>query len=91
MSAVKLTLRLDESAIERGKQYAKANGTSLSKLVEQYLERIAPPPPIDESKLYIAPHLKALMLNVPEDFIQGDDYRTEYYEYYGSKHLREEE
>ena len=33
----KLTLSLDSAAIERGKRYAAANGTSLSGLVESYL------------------------------------------------------
>lgn len=33
----KLTLSLDKTAIERGKRFAAANGTSLSGLVETYL------------------------------------------------------
>lgn len=32
----KLTLRLSEDVIERAKKYAKARGTSVSQLVEQY-------------------------------------------------------
>lgn len=34
----KLTLRLDKKIIERAKKHAKANNTSLSKLVEKYFE-----------------------------------------------------
>jgi len=32
----KLTLRLDSEAINRGKQFAKQQGTSLSQLVQEY-------------------------------------------------------
>lgn len=38
MPAVNLTLRLDQKVIELGKRFAKEQGTSLSKLVEQFLE-----------------------------------------------------
>lgn len=34
----KLTLRLEKKVIERAKKHAKANNTSLSKLVEKYFE-----------------------------------------------------
>ncbi|HBT94914.1 MAG TPA: toxin-antitoxin system protein [Coriobacteriia bacterium] len=33
----KLTLRLDDKAISKGKRYAARNGTSLSQLVQNYL------------------------------------------------------
>lgn len=37
----KLTLKLSKKAIEKGKRYAKKRNTSLSRMVENYLERIA--------------------------------------------------
>lgn len=41
MSAAKLTLKLEKSAILRAKTYAKANRTSLSRLVESYFNEIS--------------------------------------------------
>ncbi len=37
MDAAKLTLRLDAQIIEAGKAFAKRKGTSLSKMVEEFL------------------------------------------------------
>ena len=36
----KLTLNLDDSIIEKAKQYAKLNNISLSKLIEAYLKSL---------------------------------------------------
>ena len=36
----KLTLSLDENVINRAKQYAKKNNTSLSKMIENYLGQL---------------------------------------------------
>jgi len=36
----KLTLTLDQSVIEKAKQYAKGQGRSLSKIIENYLKAI---------------------------------------------------
>ncbi len=41
MSAAKLTLKLEKSAIRKAKTYAKANRTSLSRMVESYFNGIA--------------------------------------------------
>ena len=41
MSAEKLTLKLEKKAISKAKTYAKANRTSLSKLVESYFNEIS--------------------------------------------------
>ncbi len=41
MSAAKLTLKLEESAINKAKTYAKVNRTSLSRLVESYFNEIS--------------------------------------------------
>lgn len=37
----KLTLKLDQEAIERAKQYAERRGLSLSRVVESYFLRLA--------------------------------------------------
>ena len=36
----KLTLKLENTVIERAKEYAKSNKTSLSKLIERYLDSL---------------------------------------------------
>lgn len=41
----KLTLSVDERVVERAKQYAHARGTSVSRLVETYLDMVANPAP----------------------------------------------
>lgn len=40
----KLTLTVDESVIARAKEHAAARGTSISALVEEYLDHIVNPP-----------------------------------------------
>ena len=39
----KLTLSVDERVVRRAKRYAAAQGTSVSKLVERYLDLLARP------------------------------------------------
>lgn len=39
----KLTLSIDEGVIQRAKRYAEKRGTSVSRLVQQYLDLIARP------------------------------------------------
>lgn len=39
----KLTLSVDEKIVRRAKRYAAAQGTSVSKLVERYLDLLARP------------------------------------------------
>ena len=41
MPATKLTLRLDERAVEQAKRYAARRGTSVSRLVERYFASLA--------------------------------------------------
>jgi hypothetical protein len=44
----KLTLSVDEKVIERAKRFAEKRGTSVSRLVEQYLDLLARPPKLKE-------------------------------------------
>lgn len=39
----KLTLSVDEAVVERAKEFARRRGTSVSALVERYLEALAQP------------------------------------------------
>ena len=67
----KLTLKLNAAVISRAKDYAKRRKTSLSKLVESYLDAITG----EEEEVLITPLVKRLsgVLELPEDF----DYRKE--------------
>lgn len=40
----KLTLSVDEKVVRRAKRYAAGRGTSLSRLVERYLDLLSSPP-----------------------------------------------
>lgn len=44
----KLTLSVDEDVVRRAKRYAAGKGTSVSDLVERYLDALATPLPDDE-------------------------------------------
>ncbi|MDP3441684.1 MAG: DUF6364 family protein [Ignavibacteria bacterium] len=74
----KLTLRLNNSVIERAKLYARSNRISLSKMIESYLDSLTKEKK-DEDKTAITPLVESLsgVINLPSDF----DYKKEYSEY----------
>lgn len=81
MKAAKLTLRLDKQVIERGKEYAAAKGTSLSKMFEHFINEITPPA-IDQKLRTPDPSLKELFAPRPAgSFEMKSNYelRDEYY------------
>lgn len=93
MAATKLTLRMDEEVIERGKAFAKRQGTSLSKLLEQYLKNVIKP--IEEPVLVteVDAALGALFpprVRVDENYELKRDY-TDYYDAKFEKYLKGEE
>jgi ethanolamine utilization protein EutA (predicted chaperonin) len=63
----KLTLKLEETIIEKAKNYAKYHRTSLSKLIENYLQNITSEK-VKEEK--ITPLVKSLsgIINLPVEF-----------------------
>ena len=63
----KLTLKLEQTIIEKAKVYAKNHGTSLSKLIENYLLNITNEKDKEEK---ITPLVKSLsgILTLPEGF-----------------------
>jgi len=92
MPAVKLTLRLDQDIIELGKSYARQKGTSLSKLVEQFLREETSD--VKQPFLVVEPDpdLAALMLKGNKyDERDVTNYSKEFSEHYADKHLKEEE
>ncbi|WP_020568501.1 DUF6364 family protein [Neolewinella persica] len=92
MAATKLTLRLDDNVIERGKAFAKEQGTSLSKLIEQFLSEVAPP--IKQEHIAIEPDPDILALMIPRktggSFAGNADELGEYYDAVSTNHLSSE-
>jgi hypothetical protein len=77
----KLTLKLEQAIIEKAKDYAKSRQTSLSKLIENYLQRITSEPKEPEK---ITPLVKSLsgIIKLPKDF----DDKKAYSDYLTSKY-----
>ena len=69
----KLTLKLDEDIIEKAKGYAKAKRTSLSVLIENYLQKITSD---KKNSKKITPLVKSLsgIIDLPKDYNHKKDY-----------------
>jgi hypothetical protein len=76
----KLTLNLDKRVIEQAKSYAKNNQTSLSKLIENYLNSLTK---TTEKKSDISPLVESLTGVIPsgnyDDKKDYEDYLAEKY------------
>ncbi len=79
----KLTLRLNDSVIERAKVYAKGQKISLSKIIESYLDNLTRTKDDDE-KILITPLVESLsgVISLPSNF----DYKKEYGDYLSKKY-----
>ncbi len=77
----KLTIKLNEDVISRAKSYAKKRQTSLSKMIENYLDVVSKP---DSEESEITPLVKSLsgVLNLPENY----DYKKDYAEFLTQKY-----
>lgn len=70
----KLTLSVENAVVKRAKRYAARRGTSVSRLVEQYLDLVSRPPASQEAVLTpLLKQLRAEMKGVSVDV--GDYYR----------------
>jgi hypothetical protein len=69
----KLTLSLEQTIIKRAKSYAQSNNTSLSKLIEAYLQSLTD---LKKEKAGITPLVESLsgVINLPEDFVEKRAY-----------------
>jgi len=76
----KLTLSIDTKVIASAKKYSKKRGSSLSKIIEEYLLRITRPD--RNSKNSRVPELRGLLGTLPENF----DYDQERLMYLKEKH-----
>lgn len=72
----KLTLSLDAAVIESAKAYAKSQGTSLSRMIENYLASIIPKSPVPMDEIEISPMVAKLVgvVELPENGNLEDDY-----------------
>lgn len=79
----KLTLKLDKEVIARAKQFAKAYNTSISKLVERYLDQITRNNQVEEPEA-LTPLVKRLygVASMPEE----KESENAYFEYLLKKH-----
>lgn len=69
----KLTLKLEQNIIEKAKDYAKSHRTSLSKIIENYLQKITNE---NEESEQITPLVKSLsgIIDLPNDFDHKQGY-----------------
>ncbi|MDN4165325.1 DUF6364 family protein [Cytophagales bacterium LB-30] len=69
----KLTLKLDHEVIEKAKEYAKSKKTSLSSLIENYLQKITED---NKGKRKVTPLVKSLsgIVDLPKDYDHKEDY-----------------
>ena len=72
----KLTLKLNEGIIEKAKEYAKAKKTSLSDLIENYLQKLTTD---KKNNKAITPLVKSLsgVISLSKDYNDKKDY-TDY-------------
>jgi hypothetical protein len=77
----KLTLKLNQIVIEKAKEYAKAKKTSVSKLIENYLQNITENS--SKKKPDISPTVESLsgIIKLPKNY----DSKKEYADYLAKK------
>ena len=76
----KLTLKLNESVIERAKQYAKENNVSLSRMIENYLQAVTVR---KKNKIIVSPLVESLT-GVIE--LENKNYRKDYTDFLSQKY-----
>ena len=77
----KLTIKLNSAVIDRAKNYAKKRNTSLSQMIESYLDSVTKQ---EKSGIEITPLVKSLsgVIELPPDF----DYRKNFTDYLTQKY-----
>jgi hypothetical protein len=77
----KLTIKLNEDIISRAKRYAKHRKTSLSKMIESYLDSVTKP---SSKEIEITPLVKSLsgIITLTDDY----DYKKDYADHLTSKY-----
>jgi macrodomain Ter protein organizer (MatP/YcbG family) len=77
----KLTIKLDGNVISRAKIYARKRKTSLSKMIENYLDIVSKP---ESEETEITPLVKRLsgVIKLPDNY----DYKKDYAEFLNQKY-----
>ena len=77
----KLTIKLNDDVISRAKRYAKHRKTSLSKMIESYLDTVTKP---SSKEIEITPLVKSLsgVIKLTDDY----DYKKDYADHLTSKY-----
>ncbi len=70
--STKLTLNLNKETIEEAKSYAKTHQTSVSKLVENYLNSLTSS---SKKRSEVSPLVESLTGIIPSDYDEKKDYR----------------
>ncbi|GMQ30464.1 DUF6364 family protein [Algoriphagus confluentis] len=70
--STKLTLNLKKEVIEEAKAYAKQHQTSVSQLVENYLDSLTR---VSKKKSTVSPLVESLTGIIPTDYDERKDYR----------------
>ncbi|HEX4372617.1 MAG TPA: DUF6364 family protein [Puia sp.] len=80
----KLTIRLEQNVIEEAKNYAKAHRTSLSKIIENYLQKITDNNKEKKEKDKITPLVKSLsgIISLPKK----SDHKRSYSDFLTNKY-----
>lgn len=84
----KLTLKLREDIIIRAKAFAKASGTSLSRLVEQYFEQLTSAQNIVSEPLST---MTGRLYGIASEVGLTEDPRSDYFEQMLDKHTPSDE
>jgi len=82
----KLTLNIDENTIAAAKAYAKSTDTSVSKLVENYLNSLTIKRKNKKKEIEITPLIKSLTGVIPVE--AADNYKEIIQEYLTEKYLK---
>lgn len=69
----KLTLSVDKAIIEAAKKYAKGKNTSLSRIIENYLQKIISDTQSEEEQTPIVDKLSG-SISLPDNFDYKEDY-----------------
>lgn len=84
----KLTLKMSKRTIDRAKRYAKKHNTSISKMLERYLDNITQEDVDDVgSDIEISPLVKSMtgVITIPDNVNYKDIYHQHLDEKYGNK------
>ena len=75
---VKLNLTIDEEVVKRTKRYAKRTKTSISKMVQEYLDKTTENEKTDK-KSFVKKYAGTLKISIPDVKNAKDEYLKEKY------------